>query len=62
MIGKGREYISIHESYRDTYTETVEYIRKSSKFGSSHGDKTDDIEEESKLSGMIGITDRNDGW
>ena len=57
MITTLTEHVSVHESYRDTYTETVEYIRKIKmdlqNFGSSHGDKSAAIEKESKLSAMI---------
>ena len=57
MIETTTEYVSVHESYRDTFNETVEYIRKVKidlqKFGSAQGSKESAIEKEASLSKMI---------
>ena len=63
MISLMTEHVSAHESYRDTYNETVEYIRKIKldlqKYGSSQGDRKSSIEKEAQLSKMI--DEFNDG-
>ena len=51
------EHVSSHESYRDTFNETLEYIRKAKldlqKYGSSQGDKQSSLEKEDRLEKMI---------
>ena len=51
------EHVSSHESYRDTFNETLEYIRKAKldlqKYGSSQGDKQSSLDKEDRLEKMI---------
>ena len=57
MIALVTEHVSAHESYRDTFNETVEYIRRAKldlqKYGSSQGDKKSSVDKEEKLEKMI---------
>ena len=57
MISLLTEHVSAHESYRDTFNETVEYIRRAKldlqKYGSSQGDKSSSVDKEEKLEKMI---------
>merc|ERR1712088_840117 len=57
MIETMTEHVSVHESYRDTFNETVEYIRKVKmdlqKFGSAQGSKESATEKEASLSKLI---------
>ena len=57
MITSLAEHVQVHESYRDTYVDTTEFIRKVKldlqKYGSSHGDKAQAKEKEAKLETII---------
>ena len=57
MIVVMEEHVTVHESYRDTYNETLEYIRKNKldlqRFGSTQGDKESALEKEQQLSKLI---------
>ena len=57
MITSLVEHVSVHESYRDTFVETTEFIRKVKldlqKYGNSHGDKAQAKEKETKLETII---------
>ena len=57
MITSLAEHVSVHESYRDTFVDTTEFIRKVKndlqKYGNSHGDKAQAKEKEAKLEAII---------
>ena len=57
MIKTLNEHVQIHESYKDTHNEALDYIRtvklNLQEFGNPNGDKANAIEKESKLTRII---------